>query len=196
MKKYVIILVFALNSHLHAVTYYFAGNLLQDWGSYLAGTEFNGSLSYEHPQAPTELSPFGTSSRFSATNISISIGLENVVLTKDPNIATDGILMLRNPSVFQVALSGDYSLSGWQLTSLGVILTDNSGALYPSVEELPAILNSNDFDQKEVYFGGTDNSQNSVGASGIITSLVPEPSALSLLAVGLGGLAILRRRRS
>ncbi|NCY22747.1 PEP-CTERM sorting domain-containing protein, partial [bacterium] len=29
-----------------------------------------------------------------------------------------------------------------------------------------------------------------------ITMPVPEPSALSLLAVGLGGLAILRRRRS
>ena len=39
--------------------------------------------------------------------------------------------------------------------------------------------------------GGTDN----IGVDTISFSTVPEPSALSLLAVGLGGLAILRRRR-
>ena len=54
----------------------------------------------------------------------------------------------------------------------------------------------------------TDSSKLSVGFSALadggvekadnlkMTNLVPEPSALSLCAVGLGGLAMLRRRRS
>ena len=33
-------------------------------------------------------------------------------------------------------------------------------------------------------------------ATGFRVAMVPEPSALSLLAVGLGGLAMMRRRRS
>ena len=37
---------------------------------------------------------------------------------------------------------------------------------------------------------------NSIPNSGITISGVPEPSSLSLLAIGLGGLAMLRRRRS
>jgi hypothetical protein len=43
------------------------------------------------------------------------------------------------------------------------------------------------------YF--SSNGSRFVGADNI-TMPVPEPSVLSLLAVGLGGLAILRRRRS
>jgi hypothetical protein len=45
------------------------------------------------------------------------------------------------------------------------------------------------FTVKEAAFNSTPN-------SGITISGVPEPSALSLLAVGLGGLAMMRRRRS
>jgi hypothetical protein len=44
------------------------------------------------------------------------------------------------------------------------------------------------FTVKEAAFNSTPN-------SGITISGVPEPSALSLLAIGLGGLAILRRRK-
>ena len=48
---------------------------------------------------------------------------------------------------------------------------------------------------KNIYYYPDTTGWGSTWA-GVSTSLVPEPSALSLLAIGLGGLAILRRRRS
>ena len=46
------------------------------------------------------------------------------------------------------------------------------------------------------YYQGHNPSQEESGALGFRVAMVPEPSALSLLAIGLGGLAMMRRRRS
>ena len=46
------------------------------------------------------------------------------------------------------------------------------------------------------YYQGHNQSQEEGGGLGFRIAGVPEPSALSLLAVGLGGLAMMRRRRS
>ena len=74
--------------------------------------------------------------------------------------------------------------------------------------------NNNTFDESRDIRGGTwyDSSANPMDTSnlwhdildpnstdtnhGFRVAMVPEPSALSLLAVGLGGLAMMRRRRS
>ena len=70
----------------------------------------------------------------------------------------------------------------------------------------PALLQSHEFDVTQwsnldgVYIIVGGISYNTVTASGTATidnfEIVPEPSALSLLAIGLGGLAMIRRRRS
>ena len=46
------------------------------------------------------------------------------------------------------------------------------------------------------YYQGHNPSQEESGALGFRVAMVPEPTALSLLAIGLGGLAMMRRRRS
>ena len=178
----------------HAVTQYFEGTLQQNLSQYPAGTTFNGSFSYEYPQTAYELDlTFGSYSRFNANSISVSFGSENINFIKDPNIGPYGIFM--NEAVFQVGISGEAFLGNWQVTFI-VIALNSLGSPFPVQGELPVELNLDLFEYKDIGFYGVDSSQNNIIATGTITSLVPEPSALSLLAVGLSGLALVRRRRS
>ena len=88
----------------------------------------------------------------------------------------------------------EYSADGILLRTFGSIISDgglavgSDGSIY-SVNGQSA-LNKYDSNGNFLYSFGQAYS------AGQIAATVPEPSALSLLAVGLGGLAILRRRRS
>ena len=108
--------------------------------------------------------------------------------------STDGTLkMIFNPN--NKSIENLFKISGEStFTSLGVIDLDQS----PGWDITPtSLLNISIFAGSEPY--------QSVPSFPIISSgdmyfnnfkIVPEPSALSLLAIGLGGLAMLRRRRS
>ena len=74
----------------------------------------------------------------------------------------------------QISFTGPTSFTGIQI-SIPIEGTGNNVNLGPENLNTPFIIGSN---------------------SMIIAELVPEPSALSLLAIGLGGLAMMRRRRS
>ena len=86
---------------------------------------------------------------------------------------------------------------------VGVVYTDNTytsskGFLYDGTNwtllEMPGATSTraNGIDGNTIVGDYTDSSG---GINGFILT-IPEPSALSLLAVSLGGLAMIRRRRS
>ena len=86
----------------------------------------------------------------------------------------------------------------------GFIYANSSIFVYPADEFPPVSFN---MIQISIPIEGTGNNVNLgpenlntpfiIGSNSmIIAELVPEPSALSLLAIGLGGLAMMRRRRS
>ena len=86
---------------------------------------------------------------------------------------------------------------GRKVYGLEISLSDASGNVFPDTELPGGEMRLDQFTSA----GLRVKFQESVGGwyhttPGTITSLVPEPSALSLLAVGLGGLAMMRRRRS
>jgi len=95
----------------------------------------------------------------------------------------EGIYRLRltyEQNIRSVLFEVDWNYDGQNFTSDSSIYMDASDN----------IQNSTNFLSSKLFFGGSD------GVTFSDLSLVPEPSALSLLAVGLGGLAMMRRRRS
>jgi formylglycine-generating enzyme required for sulfatase activity len=83
---------------------------------------------------------------------------------------------------------------------------DQSGNVWEWIEEAPAIGTAgglrgggwdyNDATSGSAMVGGNQSADFAKDSTGFRIAMVPEPSALSLLAFGLGGLAILRLRRS
>lgn len=79
-----------------------------------------------------------------------------------------------------------------------------SGDFYVRLKNSNAAVGGNDLGLDDIYFGLRSSAPSSGAtpgaSSGSLTtftpSAVPEPSALSLVAVGLSGLAMMRRRRS
>jgi len=193
-KAYLITTLFLLliRNGYTEVIYYFGGSLSSNWGTLVAGTLFHGSFSYEHPQAPNSF-PFGSGAFYTFNNFSVTIGAEN------PNLHGNGAITVWNYNQsypndsLKIEQSGNSFLGGQEVTSVAIWLNDTSG-LWLSSPSLPAAFSLSDFTPflnstgTGFYINGTFGSE--------LTYLVPEPSALSLLAVGLGGLAMIRRRRS
>jgi hypothetical protein len=84
---------------------------------------------------------------------------------------------------FVINVPTDVNLSSWELVTFGRKYWDSGSSARMTVE----------WDDMRIY----DRALSSTEVSNLYaTESVPEPSALSLLAVGLGGLAMMRRRRS
>jgi len=94
-------------------------------------------------------------------------------------------------------LTWDYSTDGTNYSSIGSKSIGNTGSSY-TVHSLATVTGLNgdaDAYVRVTFSGAVVNSSGALNIDNIQFNAVPEPSALSLLAVGLGGLAILRRRR-
>ena len=84
---------------------------------------------------------------------------------------------------------GMYIPNTWNVADLGITTTSNSSYL---VMDSPYGRNNIVY---EVQTVGSNSAALEGGYMLVTPSAVPEPSALSLLAVGLGGLALIRRRK-
>jgi hypothetical protein len=85
---------------------------------------------------------------------------------------------------------GMYIPNTWNVADLGITTTSNSSYL---VMDSPYGRNNIVY---EVQTVGSNSAALEGGYMLVTPSAVPEPSALSLLAIGLGGLALVQRRRA
>ena len=202
MNRYAIMLffVFAKTAYPEA-TYYFSGTLSQDIGGFILGTPFAGTFTYD--QNP------GSTQSYSIFNININnqdLQASNVLQVFSVN---GGLLTVsKHPNL------GSGGSDGWAQTNsrylgFGISLVDDANQDLFDNQSPPADLSLDRLASANMWvaeydkiaaqtYGGpalyTYSKTTEVQSS--ITSLVPEPSALSLLAIGLSGLAMIRRRRS
>ena len=109
-----------------------------------------------------------------------------------------------NTISFDMGYRSSISTSGFELYNItdsrSIISQSITGSVGVWTNETinPTFLSSDAGDTVELRWrdtsSGSDARSLEVGA--VVFNVVPEPSALSLLAVGLGGLAMMRRRRS
>jgi len=129
--------------------------------------------------------------------------LGHFVLTLEPSTSTPAFLSqtINTVSGQQYTVSFDSLVSGGSPNLLKV--TIGSQIIYDSVNGAIHDWSHSSFNftanastQNLTIKAANDPSQVRFDNIAVIGNAVPEPSAFSLLAVGLGGLAILRRRRS
>ena len=205
----------------YAVTYTFTGNLSKNLGAIQTGTTFGGSFSYSFPQVFDAAGFYYVMIGNFTVNIGTEIANIEAIPYTNENEPTRGIIEMKNKldalppdgpigsdlgwDEFRISFGrfgdgGEYgNLGGRKVYRLAISLQDTSGNIFPDLG-LPGgqmILDQFSSASLSIYH------QESVGgwfstSYGNLTSLVPvpEPSALSLLAVGLGALAMMRRRRS
>jgi hypothetical protein len=79
----------------------------------------------------------------------------------------------------------------WTITSTAIATTSSSSYLVINADR------SSTVDEVQIVNGSYINTPSvGIGSGYVLVTPVPEPSALSLLAIGLGGLALVRRRRA
>lgn len=216
-----ILLSFACLDSINAVTYYFEGTLSDNLGSYTTGTSFSGAFSYDYPQ--TEVYPGSNPhiSYYIGKNLSFNIGNETLLYANLSNreniyienkgesiwlngVSTGGMpfdefLYWQN----DVNAGGGGYVGGKYISGFSLFLHDSQGFAFADTSLVGDTMRLADFDSAYLSIGYSDSPTppggiplGSGGVRGSLTSFVPEPSAISLLAIGLSGLAILRRRRS
>ena len=119
----------------------------------------------------------------------------NVAPNASVSTATHGVILTRSDWIYQgtTSTTSGRSVTIWNHyfevggTQVGGNLDEDNPGFITSVSAFSSPINS--------FSLGTGGP----GGGGVVQTsfdMVPEPSALSLLAVGLGGLAMMRRRRS
>ena len=191
-----------------SVTYYFSANLSEAIGTIPAGTSFTGFFSYDFPQALNvgsneDLPP--TTGNYVPLNFGITIGSESVLFSNPNNYK---YIHLYNKTertflngewrggwqtdTFHTYLQGaGQYLGGREVTDLAIYLDDSGGTIFPNLELVGDTMRWADFDYGYVgirYKGGSE-------VRSTPTSLVPEPSSLSLLVAG-GAVLMAGRRRN
>jgi len=186
------VLVLAGASVKAEVTYYFGGTLSANWGTLTAGTPFSGSFSYEYPQIPNKF-PFGDGAFYGVNDFSFTIGSESLNYVSAPTITIWNYNAIWPNDSFKISRLVSGSLGGQAVTEVVVWLIDSTGTWFPD-SNLPESFSLGELTP---YSGSTGSgfyiSGNSITVGNSITTLVPEPSSLSLLLAG--GLVALARRR-
>ena len=198
-------LAFACASANADITYYFGGTLSSAFGTQPAGTQFNGSFSYAYPQSPinSEIGPPGHYAEYILQNLNVTVGSQQlswinrigearIQVINNYFVGMDGVSFI-NVDAFIVDNSEYYRSVGGEADFFGLILGDESGRAFSSNALVNDSMRIDQFNYTEFTF---DSSLGPTFSSNLTYLIIPEPSALSLLAVGLGGLAVIRRRRS
>jgi len=208
----VLLLASAFQTALGAVTYYFNGNLAGAIGTVASGTPFSGYFDYEFPQSLNpnpQSNPQVPSVRgdYIPTSISVTIGSEKITFTnlglskyiniynKTPATIVNGFSKGGFPSDdFHVYLQGGGSLGGMIVDQLQLYMGDGSGSVFSDLNLVGDSMRLSQFGTGYFYIRYYSNTQPYDEIRSDLTSLVPEPSSLSLLAFG-GLVAALRRMR-
>ena len=209
-----LILASAFQTALGAVTYYFNGNLADAIGSVPSGTSFSGSFDYEFPQSlnPNPQSkPQVPSVRgdYIPTSISVTVGSEKITFTNDnnkkyiniynktPATIVNGFSEGGFPSDdFHIYLQGSGSLGGMIVDQLQLYLADSSGLVFSDLNLVGDSMRLSQFGDGFFYIRSYSNTQPYTEIRSNLTSLVPEPSSLSLLALGGVMVALGRQKRA
>ena len=207
---FVLILASVLQNAL-AVTYYFNGNLSDAFGSIPSGTFFSGSFAYEFPQSlnpDSEIYPQLPSFRASyiPKSISVAIGSEMITFTNSSNYKYLNIYNKTPPTLvngspqggfpedaFHIYLTGSGSMGGKLVDQLQIYLGDTSGSAFSDLNLVDGSLGLGQFEYGFFYIRSYNNLQQYTETRSNLASVVPEPSSLSLLA--LGGVVMLGRKK-
>ena len=205
-----LILASALQTALGAVTYYFNGNLADAIGSVPSGTSFSGSFDYEFPQPLNpnpQSNPQVPSVRgdYIPTSISVTVGSEKITFTdnnkyiniynKTPSTIVNGLSAGGFPSDdFHIYFQGSGSLGGMAVDQLQLYMGDASGLVFSDLNLVGDTMRLSQFGTGYFYIRSYSGSQPYTEIRSNLTSLVPEPSSLSLLALGVVVVALRRRR--
>ena len=204
MIRLLAVLVLAGASAQAEITYYFGGTLSNNWGTLSAGTPFYGSFSYDFPQ--TSHSYFdGGRAAYYVNSLAVTFGNESAVM--DQGYRNLVVAIIPNELAFVNVTANDPSwvqnrpILGGIPVGITVEVADyynsnGGGASLPYLSSNNLVggeLRLEMFNSSRFVISDTNGGSQ---ISSPLTSFVPEPSALSLLAVGLGGLVMMRRRRS
>ena len=113
----------------------------------------------------------------------------------------DDLFRTSGGSFSEAGGDGGY-VGGKYIRGFILFLRDSRGLAFPNTNLVGDTMRLTDFDSAYLEIGYQDypfqlsGTLGKVAVRGSLTSIVPEPTALSLLAIGLGGLAYVRRRRS
>jgi hypothetical protein len=219
VKRLLAIALFAFQFQVKAVTYYFEGSLSGALGDYSVGTTFSGSFSYEYPQAsnliPSSYSLPSVQATYIPTNISLTIGSETIMFDNPTNLRS--IEMYNQTAAqlvgvryqggwptdtFQIQTSGNGSLGGKEVRAFQLTLTDETGAAFSDLNLVGDTMRGTDFtggyfkiQYVNYVLSGFSYVPQNMELSSPVSSLVPEPSSLSLLALGGLVVAVSRRKK-
>ncbi len=214
-------LMVAASAQAAAVTYYFGGALdtVPDGPSLAVGDTFAGSFTFEstaldfYPTAPSNGTYFGGSFSIEGTVKSYSFsGIEQSATCVTSSCV--GVVVFDQPTsldFFQVTSSvfgGPFALVNGPTVDerlpsfLFFRLSDSSATVFDS-DALPSNLALSSFDggKFDIYFTGGNSNGSQAIASGSLSYLsaapaIPEASTSAMLALGLGALAVVRRRKA
>ena len=197
-------LAFACASANADITYYFGGTLSSAFGTQPAGTQFNGSFSYAYPQSPinSESSQFGRVADYMLQNLNVTVGSQQLswinrigearitVLNNYFSGSNDGVSRI-DVDAFIIDNSEYRRSVGGESDFFGLLLLDESGRAFSSNALVNDSMRIDQFNYTEFTF---DSSLGPTFNSNLTYLIIPEPSSLSLLALGGAVVALCRRK--